>query len=54
MGTDKAALPLFCTAPKTRSLRLYPFCSFPIAYINRKYYPVGFKTLFQGAPNMIR
>ena len=24
----------------------------PIAYVNRKYYQVGFKTLFKGAPNM--
>lgn len=24
----------------------------PIAYVNRKYYIVGFKTLFKGAPNM--
>ena len=24
----------------------------PIAYINRKYYQVGFKTLFRGSPNM--
>ena len=24
----------------------------PVAYVNRKYYQVGFKTLFHGAPNM--
>jgi len=28
------------------------FLTLPIVYINRKYFSVGFKTLFQGAPNM--
>ena len=34
----------------------YAFTQFllclPILYVNRKYYQVGFKTLFHGAPNM--
>lgn len=28
------------------------FLTLPIMYVNRKYYKVGFKTLFHGAPNM--
>jgi len=28
------------------------FLTLPIVFINRKYFSVGFKTLFQGAPNM--
>lgn len=28
------------------------FLSLPIVYVNRKYFSVGFKTLFKGAPNM--
>lgn len=32
-------------------LTQFLFC-LPIVYVNRKYYQVGFKTLFHGAPNM--